>query len=96
MMEFATGSDPWASNSPAGELVKNENSLEFTYTRRKDALQELSFLREFSETMGGTWSKTGSPVETILSDDGVIQRVQVNTPAGTTGKRYIRLRVTRQ
>lgn len=60
------------------------------------ALSEVSFIREFSETLSGTWSRTGSTVETILSDDGTLQTVRVNVPAGSAGKRFARLRVTRQ
>lgn len=95
LMEYATASDPLASSPPVGELVKNGSTLEFTYTRRKAALTEMTFIREYSETLIGTWGRVGYTVETVLSDDGTFQTVRVNTPAGTTGKRFVRLRVTR-
>ena len=95
LIEFATASDPTAPTLAPGQLVKNGTTLEFTYIRRKDALGEVSFVREYSVTLNGTWSRTGSTVETILSDDGTLQTVRVNTPAGSTGKRFVRLRVTR-
>jgi uncharacterized delta-60 repeat protein len=95
LIEFATGSNPLAVSPPIGELVRNGNNLEFTYTRRKAALSELTFVREFSDTLSGNWSRFGSSVETILSDDGLTQQVKVNTPAGTGGRRFVRLRVTR-
>ena len=44
--------------------------------------------------LSGLWSTTGSTVETILNDDGVMQRVKVTTPGGPNGKRFVRLRVT--
>ena len=41
----------------------------------------MTFVREFSESLAGTWSNIGGAVETVLSDDGVLQQVKVNTPA---------------
>jgi len=74
--------------------VKNGNTLEFTYTRPKSALTDLSYVREFSDTLAGPWSNFGGSLVTILTDYGVTQTVQQNTPAGT-GKRFVRLKVTR-
>jgi hypothetical protein len=34
-------------------------------------------------------------VETILEETSELQRVRVITPAGTAGRRFVRLRVTR-
>jgi len=51
-LEYATGNDPKALTLPIGQLVKNGSTLEFTYPRRKAALSELNFGREFSETLG--------------------------------------------
>jgi len=95
LLEFATHTHPLEWSPPPGTLVKNGTVLEFTYTRAKAALAEVDFVREFSATLSGLWSQTGSTVETILSDDGTIQVVRVNTPAGITGQRFVRLRVTR-
>jgi len=96
LMEFATHTHPQEWSPPPGTLVKNGTVLEFTYPRAKAALAEVDFVREFSATLSGLWSQTGSTVETILSDDGVVQMVRVNTPAGITGQRFVRLRVTRR
>jgi len=35
-------------------------------------------------------------VETILEETTELQRVRVTTPAGTAGRRFVRLRVTRR
>ena len=94
-MEFATASDPLEVSPPIGQLVKNGSTLEFTYTRRKAALGEMTFRREFSETLTGAWSTFGGALETILSNDGEMQQVKVTTPGGSSGKRFVRLRVTR-
>lgn len=95
ILEYATATDPLVSSAFPGTLVKNGNLLEFTYTRRKSAVVEMSFVREFSETLNGTWGTVGGLVETILSDDGVLQQVKTTVPAGSIGKRFVRLRVTR-
>jgi hypothetical protein len=69
-----------ASNDPE----ESPFTLEFTYTRNKAALGELSFVREFSESLSGTWSTVGGAVETILGDDGALQTVRVSVPAGSS------------
>ncbi len=93
LMEFATGSDPKSLTLAIGQLVKNGGTLEFTYTRPKAALEELRYDLEASTTTV-TWGRTGQ-AETILSDDGITQQVKATYPAGITGKRFVRLRVTR-
>lgn len=93
-MEFATGNNPLAVTLPIGQLVKNGGTLEFTYTRPKAALQDLRYDFEASATISGTWGNA-SQAEAILSDDGITQQVKATYPAGITGKRFVRLRVTR-
>jgi len=95
LMEFATMSDPLGKTPSIGELVKNGNTLEFTYTRPKAAVAEVSYIREYSESLAAPWLNFGGSAVTILTDDGVTQRVRQNTPAGAVGKRFVRLRVTR-
>ena len=94
LMEFATGSNPNALSPPIGQLVKNGNVLEFIYPRRKAALAEVKYDLEASATISGTWSHVGQ-ASAILSDDGITQQVKATYPAGSTGKRFVRLRVTR-
>ena len=65
-----------------------------SYTRPKAALSELAYRLEASVTLSGIWGYAGQ-VETILSDDGITQRIKATYPAGLTGKRFVRLRVTR-
>ncbi len=94
LMEFATGSGPWTANAQPGELVKNGSSLEFTWPRRKAALAEISYAVEWSESLTGPWSAAG--VSTVLFTDGSVMQVMKSTlPAGGSGKRFVRLRVSR-
>jgi hypothetical protein len=96
LVEFALGSHPKESTPTAGTLVRNGSTLEFTYWRSKAALGEIAFVREFSQSLADGWSQVGGMVETIIEETTDLQKVRVNTPAGTAGRRFVRLRVTRR
>ena len=93
LIEFATGGHPLEFTPPVGTLVKNGATLEFTYTRPAAAAAELSYQLQASITLSGTWTAQLITSQ-ILSDDGITQVVRATAPAGT-GKRSVRLRVTR-
>ena len=95
LMEFATGSGPWVPNVQPGQLVKDGSNLEFTWPRRKAALCEVAYEVEWSESLSGPWSTVG--VSTVLLTDGsVMQQMKTTLPAGTGGRRFVRLRVMRR
>jgi hypothetical protein len=97
LIEFATGSDPKQPSHDPGDIVKNGSVLEYRYWRSKLAASELTFVREFAASPSGPWQQTGGTSETIISDDGVRQRVLVTTPASSAiERRFVRLRVTRR
>ena len=96
LVEFALGSHPKESTPTPGTLVRNGSTLEFTYWRSKAALGEIAFVREFSQSLAEGWSQVGGMVETILEETTELQRVRVTTPAGTAGRRFVRLRITRR
>ncbi len=97
LMEFATGSDPKQPSGDPGDIVRNGSVLEYRYWRSKSAASELTFVREFASSPNGPWQQTGGTAETIISDDGVRQRVLVTTPASSAiERRFVRLRVTRR
>jgi autotransporter-associated beta strand protein len=95
LMEFATGQDPHAATLTTTSIAKNGATLEFTYTRAHAALDDgVSFTAEHSDTLApGAWSSEGV-TELLLSDNGTIQTVLASVAAGT-GKRFLRLRVTK-
>ena len=95
LVEFATNSHPQAFTPPIGQLVKNGSTLEFTYTRPVAALADVRYDLEASSTVSGAWGGA-SQTETILSDNGILQQVKATYPAGITGKRFVRLRLTRR
>ena len=76
-------------------MVKNGTKLELTYSRPVAALAELTWRLEWSESLAGTWSTVGNTTPIVLTDDGIMQTVRHSVPAGISGKRFVRLRVTR-
>jgi hypothetical protein len=96
LVEFALGSHPKEPTPAPGTLVINGSTLEFTYWRSKAALGEIAFIRQFSQSLAEGWSQVGGMVETILEETTDLQKVRVTTPAGTAGRRFVRLRITRR
>jgi hypothetical protein len=97
IVEFSLGSDPNLPSADLGEITKNGNILEYRYWRSKAAVSEMTFIREFAPSPNGPWQQTAGTAETLLIDDGVRQRVQVNTPASTSvERRFVRMRITRR
>lgn len=95
LLEFATDSNPHVYGPVPATLAPDGASLTFTYSRNKDALAELSLIVEWSDSLlPDDWHADGT-AESILSDDGHTQRVQVTLPAGPGPARFVRLRVTR-
>ena len=96
LMEFALGANPREPTPAPGTLTRNGITLEFTYWRSKAALGEVAFVREFSQSLADGWSQIGGMVESIVEETTELQKVLVTTPAGTAGRRFVRLRVTRR
>jgi hypothetical protein len=95
LIEFATGTAPLAHNLLPATVVKNGPNLEFTCPRSKAAIGELTYRIEWTEDLTASWSSFGGSNATILSDDGTTQVVKTTIPAGSNGKRFLRLHVTR-
>jgi len=93
LLEWATYSHPLEFSPPPGQLVKNGSTLEFTYTRPKAALDEITYVLEWTESLSSEWRGIG--VVTVLSDDGTLQQVRHSVSEGAVGKRFVRLRVRR-
>jgi aspartate oxidase len=93
-LEFCLRTDPTQPSQIPQSLVQNGANLEFTYTRAKAAvLDEVVFTVEWIDDLTQTnWSATGVS-ETILTDDSVTQQVKATLPAGTNGRRFVRVRM---
>ena len=71
------------------------STLTLTYTRSKAAMSEVTGSVVWSDTLApGSWSGSGV-TEKILNDDGVVQKVEASVAPGSTGKRFLRVNVTR-
>lgn len=93
LMEYATGSNP-AAGQPALQSATNDGTdLHFTYTKNKSAT-DVTYTVEWADNLTGPWSTSGV-TSVILSDNGTTQQIKATMPAGTNGRRLVRLRVYR-
>lgn len=94
LLEHATGMTPTAADPMAHGSILDGSLLKYTYTKSK-AATDVTHVVEWSDTLGA-WSSVGV-VQSLVpgSDNGVTQRITATLPAGTAGKRFVRLRVTR-
>ncbi len=96
LLEFATGQNPNAPALAATLVNLTDANIEFTYTRTKAALASgMVFAVEFSDSLAASsWSSIGVS-ESILSDNGTVQSVKATVPAGTGGRRFLHLKITK-
>ncbi|MFN7563081.1 MAG: M6 family metalloprotease domain-containing protein [Prosthecobacter sp.] len=96
LLEFATNGDPGASTGQPGEMAPVDNSglIFFTYIRNKQAMAEITFQVEWTDDFAIPWSSI-DVTESIMSDNGLVQTVTAMLPSGTSGHRFVRLRVSR-
>jgi len=96
LLEFATGQSPNLAALTHTPLIKNGAVLEFTYPRSVAAVADrLSFVVEWSDTLlTQSWSIAGV-TQQVMTNNGTLQSVKATLPAGTNGKRSVRLRVVR-
>ncbi len=95
LLERATGSDPLVSGPHPGDLVKNGSDLVMTFYRRKSMIGEAELTVEWSDTLSGVWTTVDISAAFLLEDDGTLQQLRYTFPAGYSGYRFVRLRVTR-
>ncbi|MFO1484532.1 MAG: LamG-like jellyroll fold domain-containing protein [Verrucomicrobiaceae bacterium] len=95
LIEFALGNDPQQSNTTPGIIVPPDNTgaIIFNYSRSKEAMAKLTYQVEWTDDLLTAWQTTGV-TESIMSDDGIKQQVRATVPSGTSGHRFVRLRVT--
>ncbi|WP_395737035.1 hypothetical protein [Prosthecobacter sp.] len=94
LIEWACGLDPTAPSNPPATALLNGTNLEFTYKRDLSAFSSgTTFTVEWSDTLGAAWQSTGVS-ETVLSLDELVQQVKATLPAGTSGHRFVHLKVT--
>jgi hypothetical protein len=75
-------------------LTKTATELQYTYTRRKAAPGEAVFQLEWSDTLGSDWSRTGVIEDAPVSLTATTESVTVKISTGSSGKRFLRLKVS--
>jgi hypothetical protein len=92
LLEYALNLPPNAASRVPAAVQAAGGNLEYTYTRGTAAYNGgTTFQVEWSDDLT-TWFTTGV-VESLLSDDGTQQQVKATLPAGSGGRRFVRLRV---
>jgi len=95
LIEYATKMNPTLSDVVPQSATRNGANLEFSYTKNKSAT-DVTYLVEWSDTLGNDWSTVGVSAPSILSDNGVTQQIKVTVPAGSgVTRRFVHLKVTR-
>ena len=94
VMEFALGMNPTAAGSPTFQTTLSNGAFEFTYTRMKIAVNAgYTFHVPWTETLNGIdWSEAGV-TQVVVADNGTVQTVKATIPAGSSGRRFVRLEV---
>lgn len=93
LMEYALKMNGNASDTAPLSATKNGSVIEFIYTRNKSATDVTCFV-EWSDDLAA-WNTDGVSVPTILDDNGVTQQIKVTVPVGTSGRRFVHLKVTK-
>lgn len=94
--ELALGLDPNSGAGPAPwQVTPNGGNFFLDYSRNRLALTEVSCQVEWSDTLAeGDWHITGVS-ESVTSETSTTQQVRAVFPAGTGGRRFVRVRITR-
>lgn len=94
LLEYALGLDPASSSVFSASVVPDSGLLEYTYQRSISARNAGTLYQvEWSDSLAAdSWSGE-SATEEIISTEGLLETVKASIPPGTTGRRFIRLRV---
>lgn len=95
LLEWAAGLNPTTSSTIPSTTTRNGSNIEFIYQRSIEAHNAgVIFTVEWNDTLASnSWSTAGVTQE-LLSNNGTIHQMKATLPAGSTGQRFIRLRVT--
>lgn len=94
LLEYVCATNPNAANPNPVSIAPSGNGYEVVFTLNHYAT-DATYRVEWSETLGNDWSTAGVGVPEVVTDDGVKQLIKVTIPAGSSGRMFARLRVTR-
>ena len=95
LLEWALHLNPLAPDAFKPVVTTNGSTIEYTYTRRKTAPGAAVFQVLWSDTLGNDWSDAGVVTDLPVSLSGDTESVRSVVPAGLSGHRFVRLKVTR-
>jgi autotransporter-associated beta strand protein len=93
LMEWALNLSATTPDTFNPVFSMNGALLQYSYIRRKIAPGEMSYQAEWSDTLAGSWSAQGVITDPPVSLDDTRESVLVTLPAGTNGRRFVRLRL---
>ncbi len=93
LLEFALALNPLTPSPSPLSLQGIPDFLVFTYTRPRVA-QGLTYTTEWADNLTA-WSAAGTTTR-VIADDGTVQTINALIPAGTAGRRYVRLTVIQE
>ena len=94
LLEWAAGLIPTTSSFLSTPMARNGSTLEFIYTRSIAAVNAgAGFTVEWSDDLPAlSWSSAGV-TQTEVTNNGTLQQMKATLPAGSLGRRFVRLRV---
>ena len=95
LMEYATGLVPTAGSMTTCVVAVVNTTIEFSYHRPHAAVADgISFIVEWSDTLGNDWSPAGVVQNQVAnSDDGITTTWKAVLPFPSAGRRFVRLRI---
>ena len=94
LLEWALHLDPKLPDSFIPELSLHAGVLEIVYDRRKIAPGEANFEVVWSDHLLNDWSSAGVTTDLPLSLSPTLEQVRSTVPAGSAGRRFVRVKVT--
>jgi PKD repeat protein len=91
LTEWALHLDATVPDVHQPAFAKNGSVLDYTYTRRKTAPGEATFTVEWSDTLAAPWTPAVS--DPPVSLDPTHESVHTTIPAGSSSRRFVRLRI---
>lgn len=93
LLEYAALTSPVTPGGIPARVEMNGNILQYTVIGPSGTVDELTYALEWSDSPHLSWNTTGVTASPG-PDDGTQQQFQFSVPAGPSGKRFVRLRVT--
>ena len=95
LLEYSLGLDPNVSGQRSASVEMTGGNLEYLYQRSTAARENgMLYQVEWSDTMEtGTWS-VENVVEETLGTEGALENIKATIPAGSSDRRFLRLRVS--